>query len=99
MRNSSPAFILTLLTSLVATSCSNGIATDAHPLSPAGLPGGPQGVAGVEEIHSQNQFGSELVRTVAKSELAADPNRNVFLSPLSASVALQMLLNASPEGG
>ena len=60
--------------------------------------GGSSSAGGTEAfsiVGANNQFGNALVKTVAQAALEKDPNQNVFISPLSAAMALQMLLNGS----
>jgi serine protease inhibitor len=52
--------------------------------------------ASLERVSAANQnFADTLVQSVVKEEHAANPEKNVFLSPLSASLALSMLLNGA----
>ena len=44
---------------------------------------------------SNNQFGNALLKAVASTALDKDANQNVFISPLSAAMALQMLMNGA----
>ena len=44
---------------------------------------------------ASNEFGYQLFQNVGMMELSNDPNQNVFISPLSASIALEMLLNGA----
>ena len=45
-----------------------------------------------------NEFGLKMMKQVTAHELAKHPNRNVFFSPVSAAMALELLLNGAPEG-
>lgn len=47
--------------------------------------------------NANNEFGLALSKKVAAQELRRDANANIFFSPVSAAMALQMLLNGSPE--
>lgn len=52
--------------------------------------------ANLEKVSTANQdFGQQLIQRVVKDEHSKDPNKNVFLSPLSASLALSMLANGA----
>lgn len=52
--------------------------------------------ANLEKVSTANQdFGQQLIERVVKEEHKKDANKNVFLSPLSASLALSMLANGA----
>jgi serpin B len=81
---------LTLLV-LVATACSDGTGPSRQP--PALLTDLPRPLTQAEAGIAQaaNQFSFDLLRAAQ----AADPNATIFLSPLSASMALGMTLNGA----
>ena len=52
----------------------------------------------VRTVQPNNAFGYALMGTVADVQLAKNANANIFISPVSAAVALQMLLNGAGPG-
>ena len=52
----------------------------------------------IATVQPNNEFGYALTKTVARAQLAKNANQNIFLSPVSAAVALQMLLNGAGKG-
>ena len=90
MRNSGFQVKLTLVLAL-SLGMPVGFAADKAP-----EPAAPK--AGIATVHANNQFGYSLLRAVARSEMAKDANRNIFISPVSAALALQMLLNGAGKG-
>ena len=88
------AVVLALL-AILASGCSEpiGPGTDSSPSTIHELPrplSGPE----VAAISANNEFGFDLMREVA----SADPSADVFLSPLSASMALAMTMNGAAGG-
>ena len=60
--------------------------------------GGSSSAGGTHEFSiagSNNQFGNALLKTTANAVLDKDANQNIFISPLSAAMALQMLMNGA----
>lgn len=65
--------------------------------------GGSSSVGGVylapiTTAQPNNQFGYELMRATGLFELKENSKKNVFISPISAAMALQMLLNGAGTG-
>lgn len=90
MHNRGLAFLLVFAT-LAGAACSNGSGPSSEP--PPLLTELPRPLTQAEAGIAQaaNQFSFDLVRTAQ----AKDPNETIFLSPLSASMALGMTLNGA----
>ena len=88
------AVVLALLT-IIASGCSEPIGPGADS-SPSTIHELPRPLSGPEvaAISANNEFGFDLMREVA----SADPSADVFLSPLSASMALAMTMNGAAGG-
>jgi serpin B len=84
----SASILLGLTGALLATACSDGVTGPAEPITelPRGL-----SAAEVEIVGASNAFAVDVLGEVYR----ASPDATVFLSPLSASMALGMTLNGT----
>ena len=83
------------LTALVGATMLGFVACTSNPVGPQGpLTKLPRPLTASEDaaIHANNVFAFELLREVAEE---TEPGRNVFVSPLSVSMALGMTLNGA----
>ena len=84
--NSLRSFCLLLLISIAVSACTSGPTEPGEPVLPRVLTSQEEGL-----ITSGNLFGLSLFRAVS----AAEGDQNVFISPLSVSMALGMTLNGA----
>ena len=83
-------FSTAMLLSLLIIGCADQKSVDKPPVSEPG----PVTAAEAKLVEAGNDFTWNLLREVVELE-AANPNKNVFISPLSASIALGMTYNGA----